>query len=65
MNTHLESGFDVTNTYSVLGELAENPLHFEPLSPGEADEEGFAEWNEPLECGALSLHVEWQGARLA
>lgn len=65
MNTHLETDIDLVDTFSALGELAENPLHLADFEDGTEDEGAFGDWNEEVECGALALDVECQGARLA
>jgi hypothetical protein len=65
MITHLDSDFDVTDTYSKLGELAENPPELVDLGDAAEDVEAFARWNEEVDCGDLDLDLECQGARLA
>jgi hypothetical protein len=65
MITHLETDFDVTDTFSALGELAENPLHLHELPDDSEEDQALADWNEKLECGALDLDMECEGVRLA
>lgn len=65
MNSHLETDFDVTDTFSALGGLAENPLHVEHFDDSTEEGEAFTRVADALECGGLEIDVECQGARLA
>jgi hypothetical protein len=65
MISHLEQDIDVNDAFSALGELAENPLHVKDLADTSDDDEAFGAWDHRLDCGALELDVECQGARLA
>jgi len=65
MNITLEHEFDLEDTYAKLGELAENPPHFATSDAFADEDDAPVAFDGRLDCGALDLDLECQGARLA